>query len=112
MGNEAKRFLIGTRVGVAWLHHTCGVCRYCSRGAENLCETADFTGYSVNGGYAEYITAPQDFVYELPHAIADAQASPLLCAGIIGYRSLRLTGVPHGGKLGMASVPLAMWRFR
>jgi propanol-preferring alcohol dehydrogenase len=100
-GKGAKRFAIGTRVGVAWLHQTCGVCRYCSRGAENLCETADFTGYSVDGGYVEYITAPEDFVYELPHAMSDAQAAPLLCAGIIGYRSLRLSGVPHGGKLGL-----------
>jgi len=100
-GNEARRFPIGARVGVAWLHRTCGVCQYCSRGAENLCEDVDFTGYSVDGGYAEYTVAPESFVYELPHAIEDLQAAPLLCAGIIGYRSLRLTGVSNGGRLGI-----------
>jgi alcohol dehydrogenase, propanol-preferring len=100
-GDRSTRFPIGTRVGVPWLHRTCGVCAYCSRGAENLCESAEFTGYTVDGGYAEYMVAPEAFVYELPNDLADVQAAPLLCAGIIGFRSLRLSAVPHGGRLGL-----------
>jgi len=97
----STRFAIGARVGIPWLHRTCGVCAYCRRGAENLCESAEFTGYTVNGGYAEYIRAPEDFLYELPREVSDVQAAPLLCAGIIGFRSLRLSAVPHGGRLGL-----------
>ncbi|MFN0103926.1 MAG: zinc-dependent alcohol dehydrogenase family protein [Bryobacteraceae bacterium] len=100
-GDRATRFPLGTRVGVPWLHRTCGVCPYCVRSAENLCESADFTGYTVDGGYAEYTVAPDEYVYELPAGVTDVQAAPLLCAGIIGYRSLRLAGVPHGGRLGL-----------
>jgi alcohol dehydrogenase, propanol-preferring len=100
-GERSTRFPIGTRVGVAWLHRTCGTCNYCARGAENLCENAEFTGYTVDGGYAERMVAPEEFVYELPDDVSDEQAAPLLCAGIIGFRSLRLSAVPHGGRLGL-----------
>jgi propanol-preferring alcohol dehydrogenase len=87
-------------VGVAWLHHTDGTCEYCRSGAENLCDHPAFTGYSVDGGYAEYIVAPEDFVYAIPEGFSDDQAAPLLCAGIIGFRSLRLSGIKPGGRLG------------
>jgi len=100
MGPEATRHQIGDRVGVPWLHRTDGVCEYCGSGKENLCEHATFTGYTVDGGYAEYAVAPEDFVYRLPARLADEQAAPLLCAGIIGFRSLRLSGIHSGGKLG------------
>jgi len=99
-GENARRFAVGARVGVAWLHHTDGTCAYCRMGAENLCDNPAFTGYSVDGGYAEYIVAPEDFVYALPDGFADLQAAPLLCAGIIGYRSLRLSGIETRGRLG------------
>jgi alcohol dehydrogenase, propanol-preferring len=100
LGESAHRFRIGARVGIAWLNHTDGVCEYCRSGAENLCDNAAFTGYTVDGGYAEYIVAPEDFVYPLPDAFAGEQAAPLLCAGIIGFRSLRLSGIKPGGRLG------------
>ena len=93
LGSGVDDLQIGQRIGVAWLHKTCGVCRYCNTGRENLCEAADFTGWTVNGGYAEYTTAPSDFVYPLPDGFDDIQAAPLLCAGIIGYRALRLTNI-------------------
>ena len=95
-----KRFASGARVGVAWLHQTDGTCEYCRSGAENLCDNPLFTGYSVDGGYAEYIVAPQDFVYAIPDGFPDEQAAPLLCAGIIGFRSLRLSEIKPGGRLG------------
>lgn len=100
-GEGSTRFGLGTRVGVPWLHWTCGVCEYCRSGRENLCERAVFTGWMVDGGYAEYVVAPQDFVYALPEGFADIHVAPLLCAGIIGFRTLRLSGVPHGGSLAM-----------
>jgi alcohol dehydrogenase, propanol-preferring len=100
LGDSASRFPIGARVGIAWLHRTDGVCEYCRSGAENLCDNPAFTGYTVDGGYAERIVAPEDFVYSLPDAFLDEQAAPLLCAGIIGFRSLRLSGVKPGGRLG------------
>lgn len=100
LGAEAKRFDLGTRVGIAWLHKTDGTCEYCRRGEENLCDGPLFTGYSVNGGYAEYIVAPEAFIYALPNGFPDEQAAPLLCAGIIGYRCLKLAGVVRGEKLG------------
>jgi propanol-preferring alcohol dehydrogenase len=100
LGEGSRRFPIGARVGVAWLHHTDGVCEYCRRGEENLCDHPTFTGYSVDGGYAEYIVAPEDFVYAIPDRFTDEQAAPLLCAGIIGFRCLRLSGIKPGGKLG------------
>jgi propanol-preferring alcohol dehydrogenase len=100
LGEGACRFAIGARVGVAWLHHTDGNCMYCCLGEENLCDNPTFTGYSVDGGYAEYIVAPEDFVYAIPEGFSDVQAAPLLCAGIIGFRSLRLSGIKPGGRLG------------
>jgi propanol-preferring alcohol dehydrogenase len=94
---------VGDRVGIAWLRRTCGVCLFCRRGKENLCERAEFNGWTANGGFAEYVVAPADFVYALPQQFDDSQAAPLLCAGIIGYRSLRLTGIENwdGARLGI-----------
>jgi alcohol dehydrogenase, propanol-preferring len=100
-GIGAERLAIGSRVGVAWLHKTDGTCEYCRRGEENLCDAPQFTGYTVNGGYAEYIVAPEDFVYPLPENLHAEQAAPLLCAGIIGYRCLHLSGVKAGARLGL-----------
>lgn len=100
-GADAHRFAKGTRVGIAWLHRTDGTCEFCRSGAENLCDRPSFTGYTVDGGYAEYVVAPQDFVYPIPHGFADEKAAPLLCAGIIGFRSLRLSGIKKGGSLGI-----------
>ncbi len=100
-GPGASRFAAGTRVGIPWLHRTCGVCEFCRTGRENLCERAEFTGWTVDGGYAGYVTAPQDFVYALPEGFPDLHVAPLLCAGIIGFRTLRLSGVQHGGSLAM-----------
>lgn len=91
----------GSMAGVPWLHRTCGACEYCRDGKENLCERADFTGYTVNGGYAEYIVAPAAFVYPVPAGFSELQAAPLLCAGIIGFRALRLSGIAPGQKLGL-----------
>jgi propanol-preferring alcohol dehydrogenase len=92
-------------VGIAWLHRTCGACPYCSRGAENLCDRPDFTGWTVDGGFAEYVVAPAEFVYPVPDGFSDIQAAPLMCAGIIGYRALRLTGLSpkdwSGARLGI-----------
>lgn len=99
-GKNAPRFAFGARVGIAWLHKTDGICEYCRSGAENLCDNPQFTGYSLNGGYAEYIVAPESFIYSIPKGFADEQAAPLLCAGIIGFRSLRLSGIKPEGKLG------------
>ncbi len=99
-GENTRRFGIGDRVGIAWLHRTDGTCEYCKTGAENLCDNPMFTGYSVDGGYAEYIVAPEDFIYAIPAGFPDEQAAPLLCAGIIGFRSLRLSGIKGGGRLG------------
>jgi propanol-preferring alcohol dehydrogenase len=101
LGTEAIRFHVGDRVGIAWLHSTCGVCEYCRAGRENLCDAPTFTGYDVDGGYAEYALGVEKFVYPIPEGLADEQAAPLLCAGIIGFRSLRLAGIEPGGKLGL-----------
>lgn len=94
---------VGDRVGVAWLNRTCGSCRFCTAGRENLCEQAEFTGWTVDGGYAELITAPAAFCYPIPDRFDDAQAAPLLCAGIIGYRALRLARLAEwqGARLGI-----------
>jgi alcohol dehydrogenase, propanol-preferring len=100
-GASARRFASGARVGVPWLHSTCGVCEFCRRGKENLCDAATFTGYTVDGGYAEYVVAPEAFVYAIPEAFSDRDAAPLLCAGIIGFRCLRLAGVERGGRLAL-----------
>ena len=96
VGARVTKVSADQRVGVAWLRHTCGKCRYCRVGRENLCERAEFNGWTANGGYAEYVIAPASFVYSLPDGFDDLQAAPLLCAGIIGYRSLRLTGIEKG----------------
>jgi propanol-preferring alcohol dehydrogenase len=91
-GEKVERFAVGDRVGVPWLGWTCGVCPYCRSGRENLCDRARFTGYTLDGGYAEYTVADQRFCFELPAAYGDAEAAPLLCAGLIGYRSLVMAG--------------------
>ena len=100
-GPAARRYPIGTRVGIAWLHATDGTCEYCRAGKENLCNNPSFTGYTVDGGYAEYALAEEEFVYPIPEGFGDLEASPLLCAGIIGFRSLRLAGISRGGRLGL-----------
>jgi alcohol dehydrogenase, propanol-preferring len=92
---------VGTRVGVSWVGGTDGNCRYCQHSFENLCDAPTFTGYTVNGGYAEYALARADFVFPLPAALDDLHAAPLLCAGIIGFRALRVAGVQHGEKVGL-----------
>lgn len=91
-GEQAKQFQVGDRVGVPWLGHTCNHCRYCLSGRENLCDRAQFTGYQLDGGYAEYTVADEHFCFPIPSGYPDLQAAPLLCAGLIGYRSLRITG--------------------
>jgi propanol-preferring alcohol dehydrogenase len=91
-GEHVERFAVGDRVGVPWLGFTCGVCRYCRAGKENLCDQARFTGYQIDGGYAEYTVADQRYCFSLPQVYPDAHAAPLLCAGLIGYRSLVMTG--------------------
>jgi propanol-preferring alcohol dehydrogenase len=100
-GPEARRFAEGDRVGVAWLHAACGKCRYCQQGAENLCRDPVFTGWHVDGGYAERVRVPEAFAYAIPEVFSDADAAPLLCAGIIGYRALRRCGIEPGGRLGL-----------
>ena len=99
-GAGVKKFAAGKRVGIAWLHKTDGTCEYCRRGEENLCDAPEFTGYSVNGGYAELVVAPESFVYAMPGGFPDEQAAPLLCAGIIGYRCLRMAQIGTGARLG------------
>jgi len=105
VGAKVADFVINDRVGIAWLNRTCGNCRYCLTGRENLCEQALFTGWSVNGGFAEYAVVPASFAYRIPDDFQDVQAAPLLCAGIIGYRCLRLTGLTGnewaGARLGI-----------
>ncbi|OXR43108.1 putative alcohol dehydrogenase AdhA [Nocardia cerradoensis] len=101
VGAGATAVAPGDRVGIAWLRSTCGVCAYCRRGAENLCPNSRYTGWDADGGYAEYATAPADYVYPLPSGYADAELAPLLCAGIIGYRALRRASLPPGGRLGI-----------
>jgi alcohol dehydrogenase, propanol-preferring len=101
VGGNATRYKAGTRVGIPWLHKTCGQCFYCRSGRENLCDAPQFTGYTSDGGFAEYTVAHEDFVYPLPEGFADLQAAPLLCAGIIGFRCLRLSGIAPGGNLGI-----------
>lgn len=100
-GERVTRFKPGDRVGIAWLHSTCGVCEYCRSGRENLCDNPTFTGWTVDGGYAERIVAKEQFVYAIPQAFSDDEAAPLLCAGIIGFRALRLSGIEPGGRLGL-----------
>jgi propanol-preferring alcohol dehydrogenase len=101
LGREVTFFKLGDRVGIPWLYSTDGVCTFCQRHTENLCEHAQFTGYHVNGGYAEYCVVREDFAHSLPPAFSDENAAPLLCAGVIGYRSYRLSGAAAGQRLGL-----------
>jgi len=101
VGRGASRFKVGDRIGVAWLYSTCGQCVFCLSGQENLCLQARFTGYQVDGGYAEYMVAPEDFVYPLSEELEAVHLAPLLCAGIIGYRALRLSQVKPGETLAL-----------
>jgi propanol-preferring alcohol dehydrogenase len=94
LGEGAERFAVGDRAGVPWLGWTCGACRYCTTGRENLCERARFTGYTLDGGYAELAVADERYCLPLPDAYGDAEVAPLLCAGLIGYRALRMCGEP------------------
>jgi propanol-preferring alcohol dehydrogenase len=100
-GPGVSRFGAGDRVGAAWLADTDGSCRYCRRGRENLCPNSVYTGWDIHGGYAEYLVAADAYVYELPKGFSDAELAPLLCAGIIGYRALKLADLPSGGRLGI-----------
>lgn len=100
-GPGVLRFQPGDRVGLAWLYHACGACKFCHSGRENLCAQAQFTGLHRDGGYAEMVVAYEDFVYRLPKALGEERAAPLLCGGIIGYRALKLSGIPRGGTLGL-----------
>ncbi len=100
-GPGTSRFRPGDRVGVAWLAGTDGSCRYCRRGNENLCPRSVYTGWDLNGGYAEYLVAADAYVHQVPAGFSDAEAAPLLCAGIIGYRALRRAALPPGGRLGI-----------
>jgi propanol-preferring alcohol dehydrogenase len=101
LGEGAERFEIGERVGLAWLGQTCGRCAYCLRGDENLCENALFHGFHLDGGYAEYVRAHEDFVYPIPGGVPGIQAAPLLCAGIIGYRALRIAEAAEARRVGL-----------
>ncbi len=104
LGTGAHRFRRGDRVGIAWLRQTCGTCRFCVAGRENLCEASAYTGWTHDGGFAEYALVPDAFAYAIPRGIDDAEAAPLLCAGIIGYRALLRSEIPRGGRL-------ALWGF-
>ena len=99
LGEGASRFRVADRVGIPWLHSTDQTCEYCRAGKENLCDGPTFTGWTVDGGYAQCALAPEEFVYRIPDSFADDQAAPLLCAGIIGFRCLRLSGIQKGGRL-------------
>ena len=101
LGPGSHRFTRGQRVGVPWLGHTCGVCRFCTSGRENLCLDPLFTGWDRDGGYAEYVVVEEAYAYALPDRFGDQEAAPLLCAGIIGYRALRRSNLPPGGRLGI-----------
>lgn len=100
-GRGVMAFESGDRVGIAWLRHTCGECRYCLRGRENLCPNSEYTGWDSDGGYAEYATVPAEYALPLPDGYTDADLAPLLCAGIIGYHALLRAEVPEGGALGI-----------
>ena len=101
VGPGTTRFAVGDRIGVAWLRATCGECHWCRTGRENLCPSARFTGWDVDGGYAEYTTVPAAYAYAMPPNLPSEQAAPLLCAGIIGYRALLRAQLPPGGRLGL-----------
>ena len=101
LGRGASRFREGDRVGIAWLRHTCGSCEACRRGDENLCPQSRYTGHHEDGGYAEWAVVPEAFAYAIPESFDDAEATPLLCAGIIGYRALARAACPEGGRLAL-----------
>lgn len=101
LGNGASRFQPGDRVGIPWLHWTDQTCVYCQHDQENLCDAATFTGYTANGGYAEFVTAHEEYAVSIPDSLGDAEAAPLLCAGVVGYRSLRLSDLQPGERLGL-----------
>lgn len=101
VGGDVTTHAVGDRVGVAWLRWTCGECRYCRRGAENLCPRSLYTGWDADGGYAEYTTVPAAYAHRLPAGYSDTDLAPLLCAGIIGYRALLRASLPDGGRLGV-----------
>jgi len=101
VGRNASKFGVGQRVGIAWVFSACGKCKFCQAGNENLCADFRATGRDVNGGYAQYMTVSEEFAYPIPEVFSDSQAAPLLCAGAIGYRSLRLTGLTDGQSLGL-----------
>ena len=101
VGAEVDDVTLGERLGVAWLRRTCGRCRWCRAGAENLCPRSTYTGWDADGGYAETVTVPAGYAYRIPDGFTDLEAAPLLCAGIIGYRSLRMANLPPGGRLGI-----------
>jgi len=101
LGPGCTEVAVGQRVGIAWLRHTCGTCRFCRAGRENLCEAARFTGYHADGGYAEYACVPEAFAYPIPEAFSDVEATPLLCAGIIGYAALRRSEIQPGERIAL-----------
>jgi propanol-preferring alcohol dehydrogenase len=101
LGPGSGRFAVGDRIGIAWLRSTCGHCRWCRRGRENLCPEARFTGWDADGGYADRAVVPEAYAYRLPDGLGDRQVAPLLCAGIVGYRALRRADLPPGGRLGL-----------
>jgi propanol-preferring alcohol dehydrogenase len=117
-GAEASRHAIGDRVGIAWIYSACGTCEYCLSGEENLCPDFRATGRDADGGYAEYMTVPEGFAHPIPDLFSDSDAAPLLCAGAIGYRSLRLSNMQDGDRLGLtgfgasAHIVLKMARHR
>ena len=100
-GQKAENFKIGDRIGITWLNYACGQCSFCKQGLENLCSNAKFTGKDVNGGYAQYTIVPQNFAYNIPDKFSDSQAAPLLCAGVIGYRTVRLSQISDGQIIGI-----------
>jgi propanol-preferring alcohol dehydrogenase len=101
IGADVTRFGVGDRIGIAWLRRTCGTCQWCRAGRENLCPDSRYTGWDADGGFAEYAAVPAAYAYEIPDDYSDERAAPLLCAGIIGYRSLRRAQLPPGGRLGI-----------
>ncbi len=101
VGEGSERFEVGDRIGIPWLRRTCRRCRFCRRGDENLCVEPRFTGWTDDGGYAEYAVVPEAYAYAIPEGFDDEQAAPLLCAGIVGYRALKRADLPPGGRLGM-----------